>query len=79
MYRLIEQARGRDAVDPAFPQGCAWIEGRFVPIGEARIPLLDEVSCAATAPTTPCTPGAVAASGCRTISTGSCGTSAGCG
>lgn len=27
--------------DPAFARGCAWIEGRLVPIAEARIPLLD--------------------------------------
>lgn len=27
--------------EAAFAQGCAWIEGRFLPIGEARIPLLD--------------------------------------
>jgi branched-chain amino acid aminotransferase len=27
--------------DPAFARGCAWIEGGFVPIEEARIPLLD--------------------------------------
>lgn len=25
----------------AFAEGCAWIEGEFVPIGEARIPILD--------------------------------------
>ncbi len=31
----------RTAADPAFAAGCAWIEGRFLPIGEARIPLLD--------------------------------------
>ncbi len=41
MDRVTEHAPGRDAVDPVFSQGCAWIEGRFVPIAEARIPLLD--------------------------------------
>ena len=24
-----------------FADGCAWIEGEYVPIGEARIPILD--------------------------------------
>ena len=24
-----------------FAQGCAWIEGRYIPIAEARIPILD--------------------------------------
>lgn len=32
---------GTGRPDPAFARGCAWIEGRLVPIGEARIPLLD--------------------------------------
>ncbi len=27
--------------DPRFADGCAWIEGEFVPIAEARIPILD--------------------------------------
>lgn len=27
--------------DNAFAAGCAWIEGEYVPIGEARIPILD--------------------------------------
>ncbi|MCS6780580.1 MAG: aminotransferase class IV, partial [Geminicoccaceae bacterium] len=34
-----EEAASRP--EAAFAAGCAWIEGRFVPIGEARIPLLD--------------------------------------
>lgn len=28
-------------MDERFAAGCAWVEGEFVPIGEARIPLLD--------------------------------------
>lgn len=28
-------------VDDRFAAGCAWIEGEYVPIGEARIPILD--------------------------------------
>src|SRR4029079_4059666 len=32
---------GRHTMDERFSAGCAWIEGEFVPIGEARIPLLD--------------------------------------
>src|SRR2546430_10513391 len=27
--------------ESAFAAGCAWIEGQYVPIGEARIPILD--------------------------------------
>ena len=29
------------SVDDPFAAGCAWIEGEYVPIGEARIPILD--------------------------------------
>lgn len=35
-----EEAAG-GGPDPAFAAGCAWIEGRFLPIAEARIPILD--------------------------------------
>ena len=30
-----------DLTRERFPSGCAWIEGKFVPISEARIPILD--------------------------------------
>ncbi len=28
-------------MDPRYAQGCAWIEGEFLPVSEARIPILD--------------------------------------
>lgn len=42
--RLGEQsAVGEAAAEKGnpFASGCAWIEGEYVPIGEARIPILD--------------------------------------
>jgi branched-subunit amino acid aminotransferase/4-amino-4-deoxychorismate lyase len=34
-------ALGHQSTDNPFAAGCAWIEGDYVPIGEARIPILD--------------------------------------
>jgi branched-chain amino acid aminotransferase len=36
-----QSAPSTAALDDPFAAGCAWIEGEYVPIGEARIPILD--------------------------------------
>ena len=36
----VDDSNGH-AADPRFADGCAWIEGDYVPIREARIPILD--------------------------------------
>src|SRR5918912_2177406 len=42
MNASTEASTAPDAsVDNPFAAGCAWIEGEFVPIGQARIPILD--------------------------------------
>lgn len=37
----LQPARTAVSADDRFAAGCAWIEGEYVPIGEARVPILD--------------------------------------
>src|SRR5207247_5915673 len=38
---VASQAPARSEHENVFAAGCAWIDGEYVPIGEARIPILD--------------------------------------
>jgi branched-subunit amino acid aminotransferase/4-amino-4-deoxychorismate lyase len=42
MESRLHAAPSTLAVDDPFAAGCAWIEGEYVPIGEARVPILDQ-------------------------------------